>query len=223
MIQKLMPLIGALILFAATTSVARSDAAVTFGPVPTNCNGIPWVSGGADGCGPIRLGDDMTGSVEVRMAGGETFSVWQDGAWTLAIENTGQASLATFHGHVRARSFAHAQPVHRTSDFAVMEGENTIMVDPQGGVIHAYLPVAIYYPGRRVTIKLIGPGSVDIFGTVNAWTGIQDPIDTGSHFAMLDPAGADHPAVTLEAYDLDDDNNASTPAPTGWVVVSQYP
>lgn len=212
-------LVLAVVAFAAS---AHGSGSVSIA-APADCNGFAWVTGGEDGCGPIRLGDDGMGSVELRAEGGETISAWLGGYWVFFSERLPQGySQTTFSGDVKGRSFTHGQAVMRTADFAVMAGENTIMVDPKGGLVHAHLPVAIYYPGRRITFKLVGLGQLDVVGAVNAWTNLQDNIDLSPQISMVDVLGTDRPAITIEAFDHDTDRNPSTPSPTGWIVISSY-
>lgn len=181
------------------------------------CYGIPLVSGGSSGCEPT-IGADNLSSVDVRMADGETFSVHQGGELALYLEHwNASSSRATFGGDVYARSYVSSSPVFIDGTLDLTEDMNTVVVDPQGDTVVLRLLPALYYAGRRVTVKVLGSGFVELHGTKNEYTGLIDNIDTEPALWIEGTQSGLSHAVTVEAWA----NNFTLQS--GWVAVASYP
>jgi hypothetical protein len=172
---------------------------------PEDCFGIPWLSSGQFGCGPLQIGaDNMTG-IEVRMAGGETFALWQGGEQQLYMEAQPQNdwSMATFSRDVRARGFLTPNAPLLMADTTLDHTMSTVRV---GAVVTLTLPQATYNPGRAFTIKPVNGG----MATVVAPPG--EDIDGLTQWTVYPPD-----CLRLEGW--------NTPGPavggSGWMVVGR--
>lgn len=189
------------------------------------CYGKPVLSGGLGGCTPT-LGDDSIGSVDIRMPGGEILTVWQGGIPSMFLDAQPQNGwfLAHFAGVVEGRRFMEAAPLLMSGYIEVTDEMNTLLVNPQGAMSVVKLPPAIYHAGRIVRVKIVGPGTVDIKGSVNGWTGLVDPIEGSSAgYSMVPTPPHTMPSVELQAYYDDPTASLDVPHETGWAIVGSFP
>jgi hypothetical protein len=190
---------------------------------PLACNGAPIMSGGVGGCTPT-LGADDIGSVEIRMPGGETLSVFQGGKLSMYLDAQPQNDWfqATFRGIVSAQRFVEWAPVFISGYYEIGGYDNTIMVDPQSDTSVIKLPVAMYHAGRIVRVKVIGVGAVDIKPSVNGFTGLLDEIEGSPAGYSMQSFGYPMPSVELQAYYSDPQASVNVPHKTGWAIVASH-
>lgn len=196
--------------------------------VPLECDGVPAISAGPDGCTP-RIGDDALLSVDIRMSAGETLSVYQGGELSMYLAPGFQPTQAraTFSGIVAGVRFEESGTVlvQKEQVYNLPDDANTLLVDPGGDTTVIQLPVAMYNHNRIMRVKVVGNGVVDIKTDINGFTGIRDPLD-GSllGYSMQGVSGAPMATITLKAFYMDTPPmNPQIPHYTGWAIVGSYP
>jgi len=168
-------------------------------------------------CGCQVVGENDGYSVELLTAAGETLSGRIGGELMWYTENNQTGPLTVFAGAVHARTFAATPPVFVTGNITVTPDMMTVVVNPDGDTAVVSLPVALYQPGQRVTIKQLGQGAVDVHGAFSWYLQAPETIDGSPSYMLPTPVGSGWPAVTLEAW-----VSETWPYRSGWVIVGAY-